>query len=80
MLNDAAGDLPAGEVEVVLVSGGSAERLLLWAHPGAPAGRNLAGPSVRVVLPASKTGEFELVLRAGPGDAWGSRYRLSLRP
>ncbi len=80
ILNDAALDLPAGEVEVVLAAGGSAERLLLWSHPGASAGRNLAGPEVRVVLPASKAGEFELVLRAGPGDAWGSRYRLSLRP
>jgi|HubBroStandDraft_1064217.scaffolds.fasta_scaffold22350_2 beta-mannosidase len=78
MLNDAPSDIPAGEVEVALSSGGMSERLTLWSHPAIPAGRNLAGPRILVVLPQSGAAEFELVLKAGPGNCWGSVYRLSL--
>jgi beta-mannosidase len=78
ILNDSPRQVPAGEVEVTLVAGKSETRLLLWAHPAVPAGRNLAGPAARAVLPASDTGEFALVLKAGPANAWGSAYRLSL--
>jgi beta-mannosidase len=78
ILNDAPGVIPAGELEVLLVAGASSTRLLLWSHPASSAGRNLAGPGVSAVLPAAGGGEFELVLKAGPGGAWNSSYRLSL--
>jgi beta-mannosidase len=78
ILNDAPGEIPAGEAEVTLAAGGSSTRLLVWAHPRIAAGRNLAGPSVRAVLPSADEGAFELILKAGPKNAWGSTYRLSL--
>jgi beta-mannosidase len=80
MLNDGPADVPAGQVEVTLRAGGSSKTLLLWAHPTIAAGRNLAGPAVTSVLPSAGASEFELVLTAGPGNSWGSRYRLSLAP
>jgi hypothetical protein len=78
MLNDSPADLPAGQVEVTLQAGGSSQRLILWAHSAIAAGRNLAGPTFTSVLPSAGVVEFELVLTAGPGNSWGSRYRLSL--
>jgi beta-mannosidase len=80
MLNDTPADIPPGVVEVTLAAGGPPASLHLWSHPTVPAGRNLAGPTLRTVLPASDAGEFALVLNAGPGGAWSSTYRLSLLP
>ena len=80
MLNDGPADVPAGQVEVALSSGGSSVRLLLWPHPAIRAGRNLAGPRVAAVLPSSGAREFVLALTAGPSNSWGSTYRLSLLP
>jgi beta-mannosidase len=78
ILNDTPADLPAGEVEVTLVAGDRTERLLRWAHPPIEAGRNLAGPGVRAVVPQVNAAAFELVLKATPRAEWSSRYRLSL--
>jgi beta-mannosidase len=79
MLNDTAEELAAGEVRVTLVAGATAVDLPSWKFPGAAAGRNLVGPSVRSRIPATGAGEFELVLRVKGRDAWGTSYRLSLR-
>jgi beta-mannosidase len=78
MLNDGPRNLPPGNVEVTLAAGETVTRLLLWAHPSIPAGANLAGPSISVVLPAALGEEFELVLKAGPQSSWSSNYRLSI--
>ncbi len=80
LLNDSPDPVPAGDVEVTLAVGESRSRLVLWSHQGTGAGRNLEGPHVRAVLPSSKAGEFRLILKAGPGGAWSSEYRLSLLP
>jgi beta-mannosidase len=80
MLNDSPNDIPAGQMEVAIEAAGNSARVHLWSYSGISAGRNLAGPTVRCRLPSSADGAFELVLRAGPGGAWDSRYRLSLLP
>jgi beta-mannosidase len=80
LLNDAAGDVEAGEVEVVLAAGASSTTLLLWAFPKIAAGQNLAGPCVSAVLPSVESDSFELRLGAGPGGAWSTSYRLGLLP
>jgi beta-mannosidase len=80
ILNDSPDEIPEGQLEVAIETGGVSEKLHLWSYSRIPAGRNLAGPTVRRVLPSAPDGAFELVLRTGPGDAWGSRYRLSLLP
>jgi beta-mannosidase len=78
MLNDAPDAIAECEVEVTLNVGDASTDLLLWSCPGIAAGKNQAGPVVRAVLPWSATGEFELLLKAGPGGIWSSAYRLSL--
>jgi beta-mannosidase len=80
LLNDSPTTVPAGEVTVTLAAGAGAGAVLLrWSHPEAAPGRNLSGPCVRSVLPAAPSGAFELILEAGPGGAWSTIYRLSLR-
>lgn len=79
LLNDSPDAVPAGEITVSLTAGRSAKVLLHWSHPGTGPGRNLSGPSVSAVLPPAESGAFELVLGAGPGGAWSTSYRLSLR-
>jgi beta-mannosidase len=78
LLNDSPHGLPAGTVEAVLTAGGVSLRLPTWSHPPVAPGKNLRGPDVSCVLPSVAAGEFELVLRAGPADGWGSTYRLSV--
>ena len=78
MLNDAPRELPPGEVQVTLKSGGASTVLLSWKFPGIAAGRNLAGPGAHAVLPSAGSGEFELVLQVLDREEWSTSYRLSL--
>jgi beta-mannosidase len=78
MLNDSPGDVPAGRMEVAIEAEGASAHVHVWSYPLIPAGRNLAGPTIRHRLPSALHGSFELVLRAGTENALGSRYRLSL--
>jgi beta-mannosidase len=78
ILNDAPSDIPVGDIEVTLDVGGTSTRLLLWSHPKIAACTNQSGPTARFVLPNVTANAFELKLIAGPGNCWGSSYRLSL--
>jgi beta-mannosidase len=78
MLNDGPGGVPAGDVEATLTAGDFTTTLHLWSCPAIAPGKNERGPIVRAVLPWAPNGEFELVLKAGPGGNRSNRYRLSL--
>jgi beta-mannosidase len=78
ILNDAPGVSSGGDVEGSLLVGNAATPLVQWTFPALEPGRNLAGPTVEVTLPAAAAREFLLVLSVTPHKAWTSRYRLSL--
>jgi beta-mannosidase len=80
LLSDHPGPQPAGELVATLECGGGSTELLRWHFPSLAPQQNLAGPSVRLVLPDSADGEFTLVLSVVGCPDWNSRYRLSVLP
>lgn len=81
ILNDSPHAQPAGELVATLLAGDTAAELLRWSFPALSAGKNLAGPSVRLRLPAlpGPDGEFTLALSVAGRPGMDSSYRLSLR-
>ncbi len=80
LLNDTVEELHAGRVEAVLHLGGREIRLLDWDHVVVPANRNLAGPTVRYVLPRASAGRMTLRLRCPGQERRDSEYVLLYRP
>ena len=80
ILNDGAGELPAGRVEAILEFDGDSMPLLGWDHPPVPANRNLAGPTVRYELPGRAPGRMTLRLRCPDAPDRDSEYVLLYRP
>ena len=80
LLNDCPTPQPAGELIATLVADGVSTELLRWNFPALSPQQNLAGPSVRLRLPALPVtnSEFTLVLTAIGRDDLNSTYRLSL--
>ncbi len=78
LLNDAPGDLPGGEVKVLLLTGTGSTVLGHWTIPAVRAGANLPGPKLQAAIPSAATDSFALVLQTKPVE-WSSTYRLSLR-
>jgi beta-mannosidase len=78
VLNDSCDDLPPGQVRACLVAAGERVPLGSWDFPGGKAGRNVAGPALSARVPQAAPGELRLEVEAGPANAWGSAYRLSL--
>jgi len=80
LLNDSPHEIPAGSVEAILELGGSETVLLRWDHPAVPANRNLAGPTLRHVLPRVETDRMTLRLRNPEAPERDSAYLLLYRP
>jgi beta-mannosidase len=80
LLNDAPQALPAGRVEAILHLGDAEHFLLGWDHPGVAANTNLAGPTVRHLLPNCPAESLELILRVPARPEWESRYYLRYTP
>jgi beta-mannosidase len=80
VLNDTSQALPAGRVEAVLELDGREIPLLAWDHPPVPANRNLAGPTVRCVLPGGRAGRMILRLRCPDAEERASQYVLLFEP
>lgn len=80
LLSDSPQPQPAGELVATLLIDGVSTELLRWSFPALAPQKNLAGPSVRLRLPALPVdnGEFTLVLAVTGRDALNSSYRLSL--
>jgi beta-mannosidase len=80
LLNDSPHEIPAGSVEAILELGGSETVLLRWDHPAVPANRNLAGPTLRQVLPRADADRMTLRLRCLETPERDSAYLLLYRP
>ena len=78
ILSDAPVPFSEGEIRATLICGEDRIELLSWKFPGLEAQQNLAGPTVRTILP-ERAGEFFLELGVTGREGWNSRYRLSLR-
>jgi len=74
LLNDAPMSVPRGRIEAVLDFDGQELFLLAWDHNGTPAGRNLAGPTARIVLPHRAAGRMRLILRDLDDPTCDSEY------
>jgi len=79
LLNDTARSEPGGVVTAELVLGDVRWHLADWEFSALEPQHNLAGPTVRFVLPEVGATEMVLELRVAPAAAWSSAYRLSLR-
>jgi beta-mannosidase len=80
LLNDSPEALPAGRVEAVLDLDGHQSPLLTWEHPAVPAGRPLAGPTARLLLPGTGASRMTLRLRCPGHRERDSEYVLLYRP
>jgi beta-mannosidase len=80
LLNDAPAAQTGGELVATLECDGRSTELLRWSFAALTPQQTLAGPSVRVVLPDTDSGEFTLILSIARHANWNSKYRLSLRP
>jgi hypothetical protein len=79
LLNDGPGAVPAGCIEAWLCLGGQESLLLRWDHGGTSPGRNLAGPTVRSVLPTAVADHLRVELRVPGKPEWSSSYFLVYR-
>jgi beta-mannosidase len=80
LLNDKPEAVPAGRVEAYLRINGEEIFLLGWDHHGTAKNTNLAGPTVRLVLPNRQTDHIELILRVPSQPEWDSSYYLRYVP
>ena len=80
LLNDAPAAIPPGRIEAVLDFDGQELFLLAWDHDGTPAGRNLAGPTARIVLPHKPACRMRLTLREATNPAISSEYWFLYEP
>ena len=80
ILNDKYTDIPGGKLDVKLMAGQEELVLLTWEFEPPDANRNLAGPTVRGILPGWDTDRFELVLEVENHPEYSSRYTLLYRP
>ena len=76
ILNDRYEDLPGGKTTVSLVAGEQRIVILNWDYLSIEKNKNLAGPSVRYVLPHFDTSKITLELSSEDHPEWNSSYTL----
>ena len=76
LLSDGTLPVEPGRMEATLEIAGREIFLLGWDHPGTAANTNLAGPTLRCVLPAAAADHMLLRLRVPGRPEWGSTYYL----
>ena len=80
ILNDLYTNIPDGKVTVTLVAGEKRMELLTWEFEQALPNRNIAGPTVRGVLPHWDTDRFDVVLEVEKHPEYSSSYTLLYMP
>ena len=80
LLNDSPEAVPAGRVAAVLVMGERKIPLLNWDFPALEANTNLAGPVIRIVLPALADTQMKLMLSVAGRPEFDSVYTLIFLP
>ena len=80
ILNDLYSDIPKGKVRVTLVAGEKELELITWEFKQALQNRNIAGPTVRGVLPDWDTDRFNVVLEVEDHPEYSSSYTLLYKP
>lgn len=80
LLNDLPDNMPAGKVIVKLKSGKDEMHLLSWEYDELEANKNLAGPTVRAMLPAWDSDRFELVVEVEGNPEYTSSYTMLYTP
>lgn len=80
LLHDAPTGLPAGTLQACLRVGDQEIPLLNWDFSPVPANTNLAGPTIRFMLPHLEGDRIILVLRIKDHPEWTSQYPLHYTP
>jgi beta-mannosidase len=72
--------IPRGKVSVTLVAGEEELELLTWEFNQAMPNQNIAGPTVRGVLPDWETDRFDVVLEVENHPEYSSNYTMLYKP
>ncbi|NJN27052.1 MAG: hypothetical protein HC819_14285 [Cyclobacteriaceae bacterium] len=80
LLNDTYSDVASGKINVKLKAGDKELPLLSWDFDAPEANRNLAGPTVRAILPAWEVDRFELIVEVAGHAECTSAYTLLYVP
>ncbi|NJK96850.1 MAG: hypothetical protein HC905_19765 [Bacteroidales bacterium] len=76
VLNDLPEPVSGGRITVRLVSASKSIELLKWDFDSIPANQNMAGPTVRCIMPDPEAEQFKLILEYEGKPQYNSEYTM----